>query len=85
MKYILISLLLSGCSILTPATIKFPEKPKNVESCASLKTINDGAKLSDLTKTVSENYASYHECNAKLSEWNEWYDKQRKIFEKATR
>jgi hypothetical protein len=30
---------------------------------------------------VVENYAHYHECSARVELWNEWYTKQREIFE----
>ena len=77
------SLLISGCSTTVPVTVKFPDAPDMLqEKCASLKTI-DGEKVSivDLTKTVSINYQTYHECAIKVDSWIEWYNSQKKIFD----
>jgi hypothetical protein len=77
------SLLISGCSTTVPVTAKFPDSPDILqEKCASLKTI-DGEKVSivDLTKTVSINYQTYHECAIKVDSWIEWYNSQKKIFD----
>jgi alpha-L-arabinofuranosidase len=81
MRYLLIALLLSGCSTVVPVTAKFPEKPSNVEACVQLDTVADDVKLSGLTSTVAKNYNSYYECAVKVDTWNEWYEKQKRIFE----
>lgn len=82
MKYLLLVLLLTGCSTTVPVTAKFPEPPKysNV-ACPPLEKLNDGAKLSDLAKTLSDNYSLYYECSIKNDAWIEWYKTQRNIFE----
>jgi len=49
-----------------------------------LKKIEAEAKLSDVAKTVSQNYSLYHECSAKTDSWIEWYQKQKQIYEKAS-
>jgi hypothetical protein len=81
MRYLLIALLLSGCSTLVPVAPKFPEKPSNVEQCPQLDTVSDNVKLSELTNTIVKNYGSYNECVVKVDTWNEWYDTQKKIYE----
>ena len=48
-----------------------------------LKKLENDAKLSDVAKTVSENYAFYHDCSLKNRAWGEWYKAQKKIFEDA--
>ena len=81
MRYLLIALLLSGCSTVVPVTAKFPEKPKSVEACPQLQKLNDSAKLSDVASTVTINYSTYYECAVKNDKWNEWYEIQKRIFE----
>ena len=51
------------------------------EKCPQLKSIDDSAKLSDIAKTIAENYTTYHECSIKNDAWLEWYDTQKKIYE----
>jgi hypothetical protein len=81
---ILVVLLLTGCSTAVPISAKFPDAPKDLmESCAKLKTIQgETTTLSNFTRTVVENYTLYHECNIKTESWIEWYNIQKKIFEK---
>jgi hypothetical protein len=79
--------LLSGCAITAvPVAPKFPEAPATLqEKCADLKEVAEGASLTEFTKIVVENYVLYHECKVKVEGWNEWYTKQKAIFEDATK
>jgi hypothetical protein len=87
MKTIILGLavLLAGCSITTPVKRNFPDAvPSLQEKCPGLSTIESTGKevsITDMLKTVVKNYGSYYECANKVDGWNEWYDKQRKIFE----
>jgi hypothetical protein len=82
MRYLLVALLLSGCSTVVPVTAKFPEPPKlGLGRCPQLQTVNEGVKLSELTKTVTVNYGTYYECAVKADQWQEWYEIQKRIFE----
>lgn len=85
MKYFLFALLmLSGCSTTVPVTAKFPQVPPELkEKCQDLKPIVEGAKLSDITKTVVDNYTVYYQCSLKVDAWSEWYNNQKKIFEEV--
>ena len=86
MKYALIlALLLSGCSTVVPVTVKFPEPPAKgaITACPALQKLKDDAKLSDVANTVTVNYGTYYECAVKADAWQEWYNIQRIIFEKA--
>lgn len=85
MKYLLIALtvLVSGCSTTVPVTMKFPEKPADVDACPQLKKLDDSAKLSDVSTTLNNNYTTYYECSVKNDTWNEWYQTQKRIFEKV--
>jgi hypothetical protein len=74
----------SGCSTTVPVTAKFPDAPRlGLGTCPQLQTVEDGVKLSELTKTVVVNYSTYYECAVKADQWNEWYNIQKSIFEKV--
>ena len=87
MKYLIVALalLLQACATPVPVTAKFPEPPGRLatEACPQLQKLEDGAKLSDVAKSVSVNYGTYYECAIKLDAWNEWYKIQTEIFNKA--
>ena len=87
MKYILASLMvvtLVGCSTNVPVTRKFPEAPQTlIEKCPELKQLAKDAKLSDVARTVVENYTQYQHCSNKSDAWVEWYNSQKKIFEEV--
>lgn len=83
MKYLLLVLLLTGCSTTVPVTASFPEAPSTLlEQCVDLQKLNNDAKLSDVTKSVVLNYTTYYQCAVKHDAWIEWYRTQKAIFEK---
>jgi hypothetical protein len=83
MKYALIVfLLLSGCSTTVPVVAKFPKAPSElVERCPDLIPLVADAKLSDVAKSIVNNYTLYYQCSVKIDAWNEWYESQKKLFE----
>jgi hypothetical protein len=82
MRYLLIALLLSGCSTVVPVTAKFPEAPKlGLVTCPNLDIVPEGVKLSELTNTVTKNYNTYYECAVRVETWQQWYEIQKRIFE----
>lgn len=82
MRYLLIALLLSGCSTVVPVTAKFPAAPADAMiECPKLQVLPEETKLSELTNTVASNYTAYYECSVKVNTWQEWYRQQKKIFE----
>lgn len=85
MKYLILLILpfVVGCaSKPVPVTIKFPDVPPQLfESCPELKKLSDDAKLSDIAKTVVENYTLYHECYLKTEAWKQWYTIHKNSFE----
>ena len=82
MKYLILILLLTGCSTTVPVKAKFPEPPKySLQTCPQLQMLKEGAKLSDVTSTVTINYSTYYECAVKNDAWIEWYQIQKHIFE----
>jgi len=82
---IILAFLATGCSTVVPVTMKFPEAPGNIAltACPQLQKLQEDAKLSDISKTVSVNYTTYYECAVKTDAWIEWYQKQKQIFEKV--
>jgi hypothetical protein len=77
---------MSGCSTVVPVTVKFPDAPDRIKvKCPQLKTLSEEAKLSDIAKTVTENYTTYYECAVKHDSWIEWYETQKIIFEKLNK
>jgi hypothetical protein len=81
MKYLLI-LLLVGCSTAVPLTAKFPEAPEMLmKPCPQLEKANEDGTLSEITKTITNNYTTYYECAVKNDGWIEWYKIQKNIFE----
>ena len=82
MKYILIALMLAGCSTTVPVVMKFPEAPKPLlEKCKELEKTAEDATLSEIAKKIGINYTSYHECSVKNDAWIEWYHTQKNIYE----
>jgi hypothetical protein len=82
MKYLLILLVLAGCSTTVPVTMKFPEVPdKLLQKCPQLQKLGEDVKLSDVSKTVTINYTTYYECAVKNDAWIEWYQIQKHIYE----
>lgn len=80
-QYLLVCLLLSGCGTVVPITQKFPEAPQVLlEQCKPLKQVDNNADIVDLTKVVVENYTLYYQCSTLVEGWQEWYNKQQKIF-----
>ena len=78
-------LALAGCTAFLPAKPKFPEPIKELtQPCPDLKKIeSDKVAITDFLKTVVENYSLYHECSLKNDGWNEWYKKQKEIYDKV--
>jgi hypothetical protein len=79
---IIACILLSGCTTYLPVHRNFPVLPTELsEQCSELTMLQPESKLSDVKKTVAENYSLYHQCKNKHTNIVEWYDKQKQIFE----
>ena len=83
MKYLLIVLLLAGCSTVVPVKQKFPNAtPELMKKCESLKKIEgDKVAINDMLKVIVQNYSLYYECSTKVDGWQDWYNEQKKIFD----
>lgn len=81
MKYILLVLLLAGCTTTVPVTQKFPEAPQVLlEPCKPLQEVPPTATLSEFAKTVAQNYTEYYQCSNIVDGWHDWYKQQSQIF-----
>jgi len=86
MKYItcfLLVLALTGCSVV-PVKVNFPDVPERLMiKCPQLEKVSETPTLSDVAKTVTNNYTSYYECAVKHDGFVEWYNIQKEIFNKV--
>jgi hypothetical protein len=83
MKYLacFLLVLITGCSSV-PVAPKFPEVPERIiKKCPQLEKLSEEPKLSDIAKTVTNNYTTYYECVVKHDAFIEWYEVQKKIYE----
>jgi hypothetical protein len=81
---ILSTLILAGCSTTVPLSAKFPEVPEMLkQKCPPLQQVKEDAKLSELSTAITNNYTSYYECAVLVNSWNDWYNIQKHIYEKA--
>jgi hypothetical protein len=82
---LLLALSVSACTSFLPSKPKFPEPTVGLnEPCPDLKKIEGNpVAITDLLRTVAENYTMYYECSAKNTGWNEWYIKQRDIYNRV--
>lgn len=82
------SLVLTGCGMFTkflPAKPQWPEAiPELTQACPDLQKIEgDKVAITDLLKTVVNNYALYYDCSMKNEGWNKWYKEQKEIYDKV--
>lgn len=79
---LLLFAMLGGCSTTVPVVAKFPEiPPRLLIKCPVLEKLEEQPKLSDVAKSVTNNYTTYYECAVKNDAWIEWYQVQKLIFE----
>ena len=83
MKYLLVLLLLAGCSTTVPVKHKFPNPtPELMKKCESLKKVEgDKVAITEMLKVIVQNYSLYYECSTKVDGWQDWYNEQKKIFD----
>ena len=84
---IALAVLLAGCTTAVPVKQKWPDAPAELlERCHALQKADPNKPaITDLLKTVVENYGLYYQCSLKVEGWNEWYLEQKRIFEKANK
>jgi len=78
-----ITLLLSGCTMFVPVKRNFPEAPVTLMvKCPQLETVQgDKVAITDMLKTIVNNYRLYYECSNRVEGWGDWYVEQKKIFD----
>jgi hypothetical protein len=77
---ILSALALTAC---IPVERNFPDVPEELKSaCPDLAQVDPNTtKLSEVVRTVTDNYSRYHECQVRVDAWIEWYNTQKSIFD----
>lgn len=83
MKAILPLLFLAGCTTVVPVPQKFPEAPPELlKHCEQLLEVEAGkTAITDLLKTVVQNYTLYYQCSNKVDGWIIWHGEQKNISE----
>ena len=84
MKYLVcfFLILMTGCSTVVPVKSKFPDVPERlIVKCPQLEKVSETPTLSDVAKTISNNYTTYYDCAVKHDAFIEWYNIQKNIFE----
>ena len=84
--FVILALLITGCSTPVPLTPKFPEAPETLlKGCPKQLEVIEGDNVSivDFVKTVVRNYGTYHECAAKNDSWIEWYQTQKQLWDES--
>jgi len=84
MKYLVcfFLILMTGCSTVVPVKSKFPDVPERLMiKCPQLEKVSETPTLSDVAKTITNNYTTYYECAVKHDAFIEWYNIQKNIFE----
>lgn len=76
-------LMLQGCSTTVPLTMKFPQAPDSLmEKAPVLAPLTENEiQLSDILSNATENYGKFYELKARYNAWQEWYIKQKIIYE----
>ena len=84
MKYLVcfFLILMTGCSTVVPVKSKFPDVPERLMvKCPQLEKVSETPTLSDVAKTITNNYTTYYDCAVRNDAWIEWYKIQKHIFE----
>ncbi len=80
--------LFSGCASTktVPVTMNFPEAPEPIlTQPEQLDTLpEDKKELSDLLENSTVNYGKYRELQLKYTQWQRWYDTNRKLHKETT-
>jgi hypothetical protein len=84
MRYCLILvLLLTACSTTVPVKRRFPDAdPVMMQPAPPLVTLPaDTQDLDQLLNNSAENFGQYRALTHQLQMWQEWYQRQRELFE----
>mgnify|MGYP000934263066 FL=1 len=84
MKYLVcfFLILMTGCSTVVPVKSRLPDLPERLMvKCPQLEKVSETPTLSDVAKTITNNYTTYYDCAVKHDAFIEWYNIQKNIFE----
>jgi hypothetical protein len=75
------AIFLAGCTTVVPVKRNFPDAPQVLlEDCKELQLMV-GNSITDMLRTVVENYRLHYECSNKVDGWRDWHREQKRIFE----
>jgi hypothetical protein len=75
------AIFLAGCTTVVPVKRNFPDAPQVLlEDCKELQLMV-GNSITDMLRTVVENYRLHYECANKVDGWRDWHREQKRIFE----
>jgi hypothetical protein len=84
MKFLICSfiVIISGCAY-APVKPEFPKAtPILMQKCEELQKIEGNTvTITEMLKTIVNNYTLYYECSTKVEGWQDWYIEQKKIYE----
>lgn len=80
---VIMLLALTGCA--SPNVMKWPDAPEELKQPAAELSVlrEDQHQLSDLIQNANENYSKYYQLKNKYEAWQDWYNKQQKIYNDA--
>ena len=71
------------CTLSNAAIVSHDSASQNVLAPSSGPTLEgtSDVKVSELIRTVTDNYATYYKVKEQVQGWQEWYKEQKKIYE----
>jgi hypothetical protein len=65
--------------------MKFPQAPETLTEKAPVLTplTENETQLSDIISNATENYGKFYELKAKYNAWQEWYIKQKIMYDEV--
>jgi hypothetical protein len=82
---LLLSLFLTACQSIKPWPDFPPAEESLMKECKDLNRLSESESVSitQLMESVVNNYALYHQCANKVSNWQSWYTKQKQVYDDA--
>lgn len=84
-------LIISGCGLMQPKLVsvkpQWPEpyvddKTKQMAQCEELMKI-ENRDMQSVFNVLVNNYKLYYQCSTHVEGWNEWYRRQKDIYDKV--
>lgn len=75
--------MLTACSTPVPLSNTFPSVPASFMTVPEpLTEVPDNSSFSQMLDVMLVNYGKYYDVSAQLKSWQEWYIKNKEIFNK---